>query len=168
MGASTFAQAYKVENDAIIIDEIVENTGLSIEECHSRMQTYFAAIFNDVNNTLKLDQPDRLMYKGLLDAGTINTGVITVTVPYTIDVYIKEGRLRVKATTYSVNLWSTAMSRTYQFVDAAPVAEKHNLLKTNIYKNQAIKIFNPTISDLTAIINGAKAALKNTTVEEDW
>ena len=92
------AQNYEVKDGSVVFSSVIEGTG-SVEELHSALESFFALRFNDVNSTLKLNQPDRLLYKGLFsNCGSFAMGMWTVDAPYSLEVGIKEGRVRVKIT----------------------------------------------------------------------
>ncbi len=161
------AQEYRVEGATVVVEKIIENTGLSIKECHNKLIGYFATVWNNANRTTMLDIDDHLIYKGLLGTTTVSMGIWKYDVPATIDVAIKDNRVRIQISVSEANGHSTQCNNTYLLVSAAPVAEKHSVVKNNITKSAAEKIFENTISDIRGIILGVENAIlsKSTT---DW
>ncbi len=93
---SLYLCAYEVKDNAVVFTKIIEGTG-SIEQTHSNLESFFAIKYNDVNSTLKLNQVDKLIYKGIFkELGTYAMGMWTIDANHTIEVAIKENRVRVK------------------------------------------------------------------------
>ena len=117
-------ETYTVENGAVVFTKVFENTGKSVEEMHTAMVAFFARVYNDVTSTEKLNQNDHLIYKGVFaNTGSYQMGNYTIDVPYTLDVAIKENRMRVhiSITTGAYRGVYNAYSSEYNIVEAAPL-----------------------------------------------
>ena len=119
--------AYEVKDNAVVFTKIIEGTG-SIEQTHSNLESFFAIKYNDVNSTLKLNQVDKLIYKGIFkELGTYAMGMWTIDANHTIEVAIKENRVRVKIMVSEAVFRSTGNSLThyeYSVPNSSPFTNK--------------------------------------------
>ena len=122
-----FSYAYEVKDDAVVFTKIIEGTG-NIEQTHSNLESFFAIKYNDVNSTIKLNQVDKLIYKGIFkDLGSYAMGMWTIDANHTIEVAIKENRVRVKIMVSEAIFRSTGNSLTqyeYSVPNSAPFTKK--------------------------------------------
>lgn len=165
-GVIANAQEYKVEGTSVVFTKVIENTGKTVAEAHSALEAFFALRYNDVNSTQKLNQEDHLIYKGIF--GTVHTFPLgwVIDMPHTVDVSIKENRLRVKVTIDEGACRSTANANryTYPVYDYSPIGT-HN---KNLLKKDAIRAFEVTCDRINALFADIENSLKNTATEEDW
>ena len=162
-----FSQEYKVEGSEVVFTKVIENTGKSVEEAHDALEAFFALRYNDVNSTQKLNQPDHLIYKGLFgEVYTYTMGMWVNDVPHTVDVAIKDNRLRIKVTLYEGICRSTQNLNRYTYViaDASPLGGKNK----NIMKKTAIETFDRTCALVRALMLDIESSLNKTKTEEDW
>lgn len=162
-----FAQDYKVEGSEVVFTKVIENTGKSVQEAHDALEAFFALRYNDVNSTQKLNQPDHLIYKGLFsDVYTYTMGMWVNDVPHTVDVAIKENRLRIKVTLYEGICRSTQNFNRYTYIiaEASPLGN----INKNIMKKTAIETFERTCALVEGLMLDIENSLNKTTAEEDW
>lgn len=160
------AQEYTVEDGAVKFTRIYEDTGLDVQECHDRVYYHLAQVFNDSNNTCKMDTADKLLYKGLFtDVTVINMGLGAYwdfDVPFNLTISIKDNRMRVE-----VSVRAVEGSQSYDLVDAYPLNEDHEYFEVGVNKKQAERIFNDTINSVVSFIDGIGECL-TTSTDEDW
>ncbi len=162
-----FAQEYKVEGSEVVFTKVIENTGKSVSETHDALEAFFALRYNDVNSTQKLNQRDHLIYKGLFgDVYTYTMGMWVNDVPHTVDVAIKDNRLRIKVTLYEGICRSTQNLNRYTYIiaEASPLGSNNK----NIMKKTAIETFERTCSLVGSLMLDIENSLNKTTTEEDW
>ncbi|MBR3647214.1 MAG: hypothetical protein IKN59_02365 [Paludibacteraceae bacterium] len=160
------AQDYKIEGNEIIFSKIIENTGKSVSEMHTSLEAFFALRYNNVNSTNMLNQEDHLIYKGLFaDIHTFPLGWI-IDVPHTLDISIKENRLRIKViiSEGSCHNSSNANSYTYLITNHSPIGNRN----TKLLKVDAIKAFETTCTRVNALFLDIENSLANNMVEDDW
>ena len=165
--AASNAQDYKVEGSDVVFTRVIENTGMTVEQAHTALEAFFALRYNDVNSTEKLNQPDHLIYKGLFAGVHSHTmGMWVNDVPHTVDVSIKDNRLRVKITINDCVCRSTQNFNryTYPIAECSPVGDKNK----NVLKNTAIKTFEATCVRISALFADIENSLHNSSTEEDW
>ena len=167
--AVTFASAqdYKVEGSSVVFTKVIENTGLSIKDTHTALEAFFALRYNDVNSTQKLNQEDHLIYKGLfMNVHTYALGVWVNDVPHTVDVAIKENRVRIKIVldegicrcTQNLNRY------TYLISESAPIGNNHK----NILKPVAQKTFDGVCERIRSLFADIEKSLQTNSLQEDW
>lgn len=166
--ASAYAQYKVADSGEIIVEEIIENTGLSTQQAHDVIQAYLASAFNDSNRTIRLDTGNHLIYKGTF-THKMRGGFWTYIVDFEIDIAIKDNRMRIICSADTASGRSTQGGIvSYRLCEAAPIAEKHNITKSGLFKDGAIKLFNYTIDDLHAVIIGIKDSLAKGATSNDW
>ena len=162
-----FSQDYKVEGSEVVFTKVIENTGMSVQEAHDALEAFFALRYNDVNSTQKLNQPDHLIYKGLFgDVYTYTMGMWVNDVPHTVDVAIKDNRLRIKISLYDGVCRSTQNLNRYTYViaEAAPLGSNNK----NILKKVSTETFERACVHVNALFADIENSLNKTTTEEDW
>jgi hypothetical protein len=122
-----FSYAYELKGNAVVFTKIIEGTG-NVEQTHSNLESFFAIKYNDVNSTIKLNQVDKLIYKGIFkDLGSYAMGMWTIDANHTIEVAIKENRVRVKIMVSEAIFRSTGNSLAqyeYSVPNSAPFTKK--------------------------------------------
>ena len=161
------AQEYKVEGNSIVFTKVMEDTGKSITETHNALESFFALRYNDVNSTEKLNQPDHLIYKGLfMNVHTYSMGMWVNDIPHTVDVAIKDNRVRVKVTIEEGVCRGTQSPNRYTYLIAEAPPIKNDA--KNVLKSVAIKTFDATCVRINALFADIENSLRNATTEEDW
>lgn len=164
-----FAQTpeYTIEGENVVFTKIFEDTGLSIEEAHQLLEAHFSMLYSDVNNTCKLNQDNKLLYKGnyLLLEQSFNT---YIRAEHTIDVTIKDGRVRVRIIADKMIFRGGNRIYDYMIVNAAPINDGKQPL--NVTKKFATYYFSQLQNRVNDSFVGIGNALKKQTIEtdEDW
>lgn len=168
----SYAADYKVENESVVFSKVIENTGKSVQQSHDILEAYFATIYNDVNSTEKLNKEDHLIYKGLFMRVHVYTmGMWRIDVPHTLDVAIKDNRVRVMVTiSDAVNKSETGASAsqpTYNIANYYPV--NPNAKVTVVFKKDAEAAFNNTRLRIDDLIKDVENQLmRQVSTTEDW
>lgn len=161
------AQDYTVDGKSIVFTKVIENTGKNISEAHDALESFFALRYNDVNSTEKLNQPDHLIYKGLfMNVHTYSMGMWVNDIPHTVDVAIKDNRLRIKVTIEEGVCRGTQSPNRYTYLIAEVPPIKNDA--KNVIKSVAIKTFDATCVRINALFADIENSLRNATTEEDW
>lgn len=161
------AQEYKVEGYSIVFTKVIEDTGKSIAETHDALESFFALRYNDVNSTEKLNQPDHLIYKGLfMNVHTYSMGMWVNDIPHTVDVAIKDNRVRIKVTIEEGVCRGTQSPNRYTYLIAEAPPIKNDA--KNVIKSVAVKTFDATCVRINALFADIENSLRNATTEEDW
>lgn len=165
---SILAQSYNVDGSSVVFTKIYENTNLTISEAHDILEVYFATVYNDVNNTCKLNQKDHLIYKG--NYSIVEQAFNTyVRAEHTIDVSIKDNRVRVKISADNmIYRGGTKGVYDYMIVNAAPINDGKQPF--NVTKKMALSYFEILCSRAATTFDGVDKALKQLidTTDDDW
>lgn len=166
-----FAQEnYKVENGSVVFTQVYESTGKSVVEMHKNMEAFFARAYNDVNSTEKLNQPDHFIYKGMFaKTGVYQMGMWTIDVPHTIDVAIKDNRMRVQiiVTTGIYRSLGTSPNKSEYIISKAAPFEVSK--ETKFIKKESAHTFEVVQQRCNDLFADIETTIKSTnTTEEDW
>lgn len=168
-GICSYAANYKVENESVVFSKVIENTGKSVQQAHDILEAYFATAYNDVNSTEKLNKEDHLIHKGLfMRVCTYAMGMQRIDVPHTVDVAIKDNRVRVMITvTDAINKSENGSSMSYNIATCYPV--NPNAKATVCLKKDAETAFITTQSRAEALMEEIEKQLRKEVAQsEDW
>lgn len=169
LAVSLIAAAYEVKDGAVVFSSVIEGTG-TVEQAHAALESFFALRYNDVNSTQKLNQPDRLIYKGLFSQlGSFAMGMWTIDAPHTVEVNIKDGRVRVRVSVSEAVYRSTggsAVRYTYSVPDSAPITAKCS--NSSVSKKDCAAAFAEIERRAQAILADVERSLKSSSADEDW
>lgn len=161
-----FAQDYEVVGNSIVFTKVIENTGKTIPEAHDALVAFFATRYGDSNSTQKLDQPDHLIYKGLFTSVNTHTmGMWTEDLSHTIDVSIKENRLRVRVSVDEV------ISRCTQNANrvSCPATDCLPENKSNVLiRKTAADVLEAMQTRVRILFADIEDSLNKSTADEDW
>lgn len=164
------AQEYTVEDDSVKMSRIIEDTGLNVQEAHDRVFLHLAQVFNDANNTCKMDSPSQLFYRGIFsDVAVFNMGLGVLwkySVPFDLNISVKDNRVRVVVSVSGASM-SSGPGVDYRFVDAYPITPEHDAYETGVKKKHAEEVFANTLVSMQSIIDGIENSLISTD-DEDW
>ena len=122
-----YSQEYKVENGVVFIEKVIQ-TEMTIEQAHDAIETFFANMYGNSNNTNKLNTPNHLVYKGIYkDIASFSMGIWKIHANHNIDVYFKEGRCKVKITCDVADVTSGTNTLNYNFGDFVPFTDKYKM-----------------------------------------
>ena len=99
------------EGNLIEFDEIILVSGTSKSELYSRAREWFAVTFNSANNVIQMDdeQNGKIIGKGFSDIViTFFGSKTTEMLHFTLSVYVKEERYRVKMNNFFFQVYPTA------------------------------------------------------------
>lgn len=166
---SCFAQNYKIENGNVVVQRI-DSIKVSPSEASVLLQGFFANIMKDVNTTGKLANNNQVVLKYLEKNLCIHTtGQWHVDAMVSIDVQIKNGRMRTTLYTYEAINESTKLSHAnYYFTDAYPLNPKHNVWKLGIEKKAAEKAFNELVYRMNNMAQLIVDAVNITPILDEW
>lgn len=165
------AQDYIVEDGYMKMTQIYEDTNLSADQTHERMTLFFGSLFNDVNETCKVNTPTKLLYKFADDVAVFNRGLgvyHTFFAEYELEISIKDGRMRAVLVVNNVNCNELYSYNGYNPVDAYPIATEHNTMLSGVTKKQAQTIIDGIIESKTALFSGIGEALQKHEEEDNW
>lgn len=170
MAQDELAPEYVVEDGSVKMSRIIEDTGLSIQEAHDRVFLHLAQVFNDANNTCKMDSPSQLFYRGIFsDVAVFNMGLGVLwkySVSFDLNISVKDNRARVVVSVSGATM-SSGPGVSYRFVDAYPITPEHDAYETGVKKKHAEEIFANTLVYMQSLIDGIENSLINTD-DEDW
>ena len=161
---------YEIKGNSVVFTSIIEDTG-TIEHAHSKVESFFAIRYNDVNNTIKLNKIDNLVYKGLfVELGLYAMGMWTIDAHHMIDVSIKEGRIRIKISVSEAVFRSTGTSTVkymYSIPDSPPFTQKCS--NSSVAKKSCESAFIEIEKRIENIILDFSEYVKNgNTNNDDW
>ena len=165
------AQDYVVEDGYMRMTQIYEDTKLSTDQTHERMTLFFGSLFNDVNETCKVNTPTKLLYKFVDDVAVFNKGLgvyHTFFAEYELEISIKDGRMRAVLVVNNVNCNELYSYNGYNPVDAYPIATEHNTMLAGVTKKQAQTIIDGIIESKTALFISIGEALQEHEEEDNW
>lgn len=165
------AQDYIVEDGYMKMTQIYEDTNLSADQTHERMTLFFGSLFNNVNETCKVNTPAKLLYKFVDDVAVFNKGLgvyHTFFAEYELEISIKDGRMRAVLVVNKVNCNELYSYNGYNPVDAYPIAAEHNAFVSGVTKKQAQTIIDGIIESKTALFSSIGEALQEHEEEDNW
>lgn len=169
---------YEIKGTEVIFTHILENTGLSIKDAHDAVEAYYAKAYVDVTYTIKLNQEDHIIYKGIFPRvhyyGPFDARVISI--PFTMDVSIKDNRIREKmiieeiedkdsGTLGLTGKYAVPSVITYYIVNLRPIGDGK---RDSLPKETELKIFDNLCERILIVFSNLDKAIKNVKVEEDW
>lgn len=162
------AQDYTVEGNSVVYTKVIENTGMSVNEMHSALEAFFATTYNDVNSTEKLNQPDHLIYKGIFGKVAVYTmGMWVTDVHHTVDVALKDGRMRIIISMSEAYAHSSEANCTYYLCDTWPIKDQYAGGNAPI-KKPCIAAFEESIRRCAALVESITVALNSKSSNDDW
>lgn len=146
-------------------EKILESTGLSVQQAHDNIISFFAKSYGNSNVTNRIDLPNHILYKSTFHR-IVNGFGCWMNSDYIIDIAIKDNRIRIQAyaTTGSIEDNNHA-PRTYFILDKYPVTTKVG----NFYKGMLKKAFYNTMSALRDITISVENAVRHSsTTDDNW
>lgn len=161
-----FAQDYEVVGNSLVFTKVIENTGKTVPEAHDALVAFFATRYGDSNSTQKLDKPDHLIYKGVFaNVNTHMMGALFEDLSHTLDVSIKENRLRVRVSVDEVICRGTQYlgKASCPATDCLPENKSDMLLRKT-----AANILEAMQARVRALFADIEVSLNKSTTDEDW
>lgn len=160
---------FVIKGNDVVVEKVIP-FDVSMDIASSAVNSYFVTNLNDSNHTLKNSSDN--YYVAKIQTPKLahhSMGQWYTRGELTIEVRFKENRMKVSVSCGSILQESTAAKvARYCPVQAAPLAEKHNIMTTNIPKKAAEDTFQNLIVYMTGIIDNIRTAVANSKVEEDW
>lgn len=162
------AQGFEIKDGAVVMTKII-NTELSIEEVHDVAETFFANTYGDSNRTQRVNTPTHLIYSGLfMNVASHVGGLWVLDYKHTIDIAIKDGRVRIQVScdkaiyrgTQSIQSYEIDIASSYPVAQNAKCAVGSKKLMENALENGCNR--------MREVISSFENALKNKVTEEDW
>lgn len=162
------AQSYVVEGNSVVFTKVLEDTGMSISEMHNSLEAFFAITYNNVNSTEKLNQPDHLIYKGIFaDVAFYMMGMWSSDVNHTVDIALKDGRVRIKISLTEVRAHSSSAEAHYNICETWPIKDQSAGGNAPI-KKACVSTFEGASNEVNGLFLAIEEALKNTASNDDW
>lgn len=160
---------YVIKGNDVVVEKVIPFE-VSMDVASAAVNSYFVTNLNDSNHTLKNSSNDYYVAK-------IHSPILAyhsmrqwyTRGELTIEVRFKENRMKVSVSCGSILQESTAAKTArYCPVQAAPLAEQHNIWETNIPKKAAEETFQNLIVYMAGIVDSIGTAVENSKVEENW
>lgn len=169
VGAAS-AQPYKVVGNAIQIERVFENTGLTAESCSNRMFAFYKAYYkDDLDRVLREYHTSYIIwdceFRGVAYA---NMSQWRYDVEYRVHLSFQDNRMRCRISAYKVEGASQTTSTTYYLTEAAPLAAKHSVMRTNTTKKVAEEVFNTTVSRMMALMGSIEKIVYKKIESDNW
>ena len=167
--ANTTDDLYVIQGNDVVVEKVIPFE-VSMDIASAAVNSYFVTNLNDSNHTLKNSSNDYYVAKiHTPKLAHHSMGQWYTRGELTIEVRFKENRMKVSVSCSSILQESTAAKTArYCPVQAAPLAEKHNIMETNIPKKAAEETFQNLIVYMAGIVDSIGTAVENSKVEEDW
>ena len=160
---------YVIKNGQVVVEKVIPFS-ISKDQASAAVNSFFVTKLNDSNQTLKNSSDDYYVAK-ILTPQLANLGMGAYTMgELTIDIRFKEDRMKVSVSCDNIinkNNQGTNITN-YSPLDAAPLAEKHNSWKTNLFKKQAEETFKNLVLYMALIVENLNSAVQNAKDEDDW
>lgn len=158
-------KAYTIEGKSIVVAKVIENISLNNEQL---VNAVVAAIYRACNGSqgeLKMKESTRVLYHGIIDrVVTFDGRWGSINVVYTIDVAIKQGRVRVKVIGEEIDWHQDYDKATYYFVETFPIG---TISMKDVPAVAAQELVRNTIKTFYQYISVIEEEL-NQMVEDDW
>lgn len=160
---------YVIKGNDVVVEKVIPFE-VSMDVASAAVNSYFVTNLNDSNHTLKNSSNDYYVAKiHTPKLAHHSMGQWYTRGELTIEVRFKENRMKVSVSCGSILQESTAAKTArYCPVQAAPLAEKHNIMETNIPKKAAEETFQNLIVYMAGVVDSIGTAVENSKVEEDW
>lgn len=160
---------YVIKGNDVVVEKVIPFE-VSMDVASAAVNSYFVTNLNDSNHTLKNSSNDYYVAKiHTPKLAHHSMGQWYTIGELTIEVRFKENRMKVSVSCGSILQESTAAKTArYCPVQAAPLAEKHNIMETNIPKKAAEETFQNLIVYMAGVVDSIGTAVENSKVEEDW
>ena len=168
--AATPDDSYTIKDGHVVVEKVIPFS-ISMQDASSAVNSWFVTHLNDSNQTLKNSSDNYYVAKILTPhLSTYAMGMWHTMGELTIEVRFKEDRMKVSVSCGQImneNIDKTGRSY-YSLFDAAPLADKHDQFKTNIYKKNAEETFKNLILYMNSVVNDIESAVASAKDEDDW
>lgn len=165
-----FSQEYIVENSNVVMEKVIP-TEMTMEQAHDALETFFASAYGDSNHTNKLNTPNHLVYIGIYkNIASYGTGIWHLHAKHNIDVFLKEGRCKIKVSCDVVEMDNTQNPTRYSYkvADYVPFTEVYKM-STGAPKSTVIKAGLELVQRMNNTIKAIEDVLQQKPAEEeDW
>ena len=167
---SASAQSYRIEGLHVQIEKIFEDTGLSAEQCSDRMFKFYKIYYkDDLNRILREYSTSLLVWESEFEhVALANMGAWEYDVEYEVRIYFKDNRMRCIISTDKVEGRSSVMSTSYYLPEAAPIAEKHPVGKTQTTRKVAEQIFETTLKRMHSLMGSIETIVYAKPKADNW
>lgn len=166
----TSAQSYKVDGLGITIEKIFENTGLSAESCSNRMFAFYKAYYkDDLDRVLREYHTSYIIwdceFRGVAYA---NMSYWRYDVEYRVHLSIQDNRMRCRISADRVEGASSTTSTSYYLTQAAPLAQKHSVIKTQTTRKVAEEVFDTTLARMNELMGSIERTVYAKSKADKW
>ena len=155
--------------DGKVVVERVCPFSIPKADASAAVNSFFVTKLVDSNETLKNASEDYYVAKVVTQTiGSHSMGQWTIRGEVTIEVRFKEDRLKVSLSCGNMINKSATNRKDYSPIEASPIAEKHNVMKTGVTKKAADEAFQNLILYMSDVIAEIEKAVNVAKVEDDW
>lgn len=156
---------FKIEGKSIVVSKIIEGISINNEQIRNALLVAISRACNGSSGEVKLNEPTRVLYHGIIDKiitfdwiwGSIN-------VFYSIDVAIKEGRIRIKVIGEEIDWHQDKQKATYYFSETYPVGQKVMKAVPNEKAREMIRLTIHAFEQYISVIEEELHKVEN----DDW
>ena len=159
---------YTIKDGNVVVEKVCPFS-IPKADASAAVNSFFVTKLVDSNETLKNASENYYVAKVVTQPiGSHSMGQWTIRGEVTIEVKFKEDRMKVTLSCGNMINKSATNRKDYSPVDASPIAEKHNVMKTGVTKKAADEAFQNLILYMSDVIAEIEQSVKVAKVEDDW
>lgn len=159
---------YTIKDGNVVVEKVCPFS-IPKADASAAVNSFFVTKLVDSNETLKNASENYYVAKVVTQPiGSHSMGQWTIRGEVTIEVKFKEDRMKVTLSCGNMINKSATNRKDYSPVDASPIAEKHNVMKTGVTKKAADEAFQNLILYMSDVIAEIEKSVKVAKVEDDW
>lgn len=165
-GTISFVKDYTIEGKSIVFTKIIDDVSLNNEQIKEAVLVAIARACNGSQGEITMAESTRVLYHGIIDKViTFDRRWGVINVIYSIDIAIKQGRVRIKVIGEEIDWHQDYEKATYYFSETFPIGKETIKGVSNDDASEMLrnitKIFNQFISVI-------EEELSKTANDNDW
>ncbi len=156
---------YTIEGKSLVVSKIIEGLSLNNEQIRNALMAAISRSCNGATGEIKMNEPTRVLYHGVIDKViTFDWIWGSINVFYSIDVAIKEGRIRIKVIGEEIDWHQDKEKSTYYFSETYPIGIVEMKEVPNEKAREMIRITFNTFQQYISVIEEELHKMEN----DDW
>lgn len=156
---------YTIEGKSLVVTKIIENITLTNEQIVDAVIVAISRACNGSQGEFKVKEPTRILYHGIIDKViTFDWRWGSINIFYSVDVAIKQGRVRVKIIGEEIDWHQDHEKATYYFSETYPIG---TISMKGVSSTEAQEMVRNTSKQFHQYISVIEEELSKT-VEDDW
>lgn len=157
---------YVIKDNHVVVENVFPFSTTKML-ASAAVNSFFVTNLNDSNISLKNSSDDYYVAKFITDVHYYTLAKVAAKI--TAEVRLKEDRMKITISCDNlINHYGAGHQSEYSPLDAAPLAEKHEAWRLNIFKKDAEGAFKNLVTYMNLLMNNINSAVQNAKAEDDW